>query len=916
MSLSRILFFFLLITGWSHQSLQAQQRQKISGFFAGISFDRFTERIEESSDYRFVYDQEQLAQTTVNLQAEDSDLADLLETIFSGTDFKFSIADDHRVFITQGKKMVVNFARGYFEPRSKAEQGTDEPGDSNLGAFARNMRFEIGKDNQDPNKRTAVLSGTITSIDNGSPMLGTVIFEKEGFLQAITDEQGKYRLELPKGRHTLFVQNPGGYQEQRQIELFGDGEFDLEVQESFLSLDEIVVNSGALSNVSKLDMGVQSMSMSQVKRLPAILGEVDVIRGIMTMPGVNTVGEASVGFNVRGGAADQNLILYNQSTVFNPAHVFGFFSAFNPDMVSGVELYKGSIPVNYGGRLSSVLQVEPKFGRSDKIGGSGGIGIMTGRLSLEGPIGEKTTFIVGGRTTYSNWALDLLEDEAALNGSNASFYDFNANVRHEFNEKNQVEITSYLSRDEFGFDRDTTYSYQNTNLAATWRHFFNDELEGSLTLGYDGYEFGIVGADNPLNAYQFNFDVNQFHFRADFEYRKGERHLYKFGVHGIQYQLNPGTNLPFGEESIVIPEDISDENAREFALYFGDEMTISERLSISYGGRYMFYQLYGPMTVNDYVPGEAITESNVIGEQTYGAGETVQTYHGPEFRLSGRYTLTNQSSIKLGFTTMRQNLHLLSNTSAIAPTDSWKLSDRYIKPQTGGQASLGYYRNMASNTLEFSGELYYRYMNNLLDYRSGATIILNDHIEQDVLNSLGKAYGIELLLKKTSGNLTGSLAYTYSRSLLRTSNEPSVEKINQGRFYSSNFDQPHHVVLVGNLELSKRINTSINGNYSTGRPVTLPIAKFEYAGSERVYFSDRNAYRIPDYFRIDVSVNLEGNHKVRKLAHSSWSVGVYNVLGRSNPYSVYYAPVDGQLRGYQLSIFARPIPFITYNFKF
>ncbi|MDE0559848.1 TonB-dependent receptor [Algoriphagus sp. NF] len=905
----------ILILGLAVTQVWAQTSAKFTGFYAGLSFERFAEKIESESDFRFYFDPILVEGITVNIQVNETGLSDLLSSVLEETDLEFSISPDGKVFITKGEKLTVDFARGYFDPKVDVESASGQNA-SAMGAFARNMRFEIGKENEDPAKRTAVLRGKITNIDNGEPMLGTVIFEKVDYQKAITDENGMYRLELPKGRHTLIVQNPGGYQEQRQIELFGDGVLDMEVQENFLSLDEVVVSSGALNNINKLDMGVQAISIADVRKLPAILGEVDILRGVLTLPGVNTVGEASVGFNVRGGAADQNLILYNQSTVFNPAHVFGFFSAFNPDMVSGVELYKGSVPVNYGGRLSSVLQVEPKFGRTDKIGGSGGIGIMTGRLSLEGPIGENTTFIVGGRTTYSDWALNLLEDEAALEGSNASFYDLNANLRHTFNDKNQLEITSYISQDNFAFDADTTYSYRNTNLAATWRHYFNDQLEGRFTVGYDGYEFGIIGEDNPLNAYEFSFDVKQWHLRADFEYRKGENHLYKFGVHGIQYQLNPGTNLPFGSESIVIPEDLEDENGREIAVYFGDEWTINERFSLSYGGRYMFYQLLGPLTVNQYVPGAPITESNVIGEETFGSGQVVQTYHGPEFRLSGRYTLDNQSSIKAGFTTMRQNLHLLSNTSAIAPTDSWKLSDRYLKPQTGGQASVGYYRNMARNTLEFSGEVYYRYMNNLLDYRSGADLILNENIEQDVLNSIGKAYGVELLMKKTSGLLTGSLAYTYSRSLLRTSDEPSIEKINNGEFYSSNFDQPHHVVLVSNYELSKRINVSLNGNYSTGRPVTLPIAKFEYAGSERVYFSERNAYRIPDYFRLDASVNLEGNHKVKKLAHSSWSLGVYNLLGRSNPYSVYYTAVEGQLQGYQLSIFARPIPFITYNFKF
>ena len=910
----KVLLISLFLVFLGDVYAQKTSDPKISGMYAGMSFDRFASNIEADTPYRFFFREGDVAGILVNLQLTNSELKDALAQIFANSGLTFVIDKTYQVWISRGRKLSFDFPSDYFEiqQRNDLVAGASD----STEAFAKNKRFLIGRASDNPQSKTATLSGIVTSIESGQPINGAIVLEKVNYSQIVTNATGQYRLTLPKGRHTIVVQNIGGFQEQRQIDLQGDGVLDMRIEENVLSLDEFVVSSGALSNVNKLEMGVQSISIAEVKRLPAVLGEVDVIRGLLTMPGVNTVGEASVGFNVRGGAADQNLILYNQSTVFNPSHVFGFFSAFNPDMVSGVELYKGSVPVNYGGRLSSVLQVVPKFGDPDKIGVSGGIGIMTGRLSVEGPISDKTTFIVGGRTTYSNWALNLLDDEAALNGSQASFYDFNANIRHQINDQNSLEFTSYLSSDEFSFDPDTTYSYQNQNIALTWRHFFNDELEAKFTAGYDSYEFGIEGLDNPLNSFDFKFDVKQLHLRADLEYRKSDRHILKFGLHAINYNLNPGINSPLGEESIVIEKALENEQAREISVYFGDEFFVNDRLSVSYGGRYMFYQLYGPMTVNQYVAGAAITESNVIGEVSFSKGENVKTYHGPEFRVSGRYTLGNQSSVKFGFNTMRQNIHLLSNTSAIAPTDSWKLSDSYIKPQSGGQASLGYYRNLAGNRLEFSTEVYYRYMNNILDYRSGASIILNENIEQDVLNSIGKAYGVELLLKKNTGALKGSLAYTYSRSLLKTSDEPSIEKINNGNFYSSNFDQPHHLVLVANYELSKRINASVNGNYSTGRPVTLPISKFEYAGSERVYFSERNAYRIPDYFRIDLSINLEGNHKVNKLAHSSWSLGVYNVLGRSNPYSVYYTPVEGQLKGYQLSIFARPIPFITYNFKF
>ncbi|MBN7813830.1 TonB-dependent receptor [Algoriphagus pacificus] len=893
---------------------QTNKGVRISGTFIGTPFSTFAERVEAESSVRFFYKKEDVDNLQVNLQASDTELRLVLDQIFANSGLTYTIDSSQRIWVSKGTKIVTDFPLDYFLVRERQELEVNAS--DTLGAFDKNKRFVIGKATDNPESSTATLRGVISSIESGSPMNGAIVLEKVNFTQVATDKDGRYQLKLPKGRHTIWIQNIGGFQEQRQIELRGDGVLNMSIAENVLSLDEVVVSSGALSNVNKLDMGVQSITIAEVKRLPAVMGEVDVLRGVLTMPGVNTVGEATTGFNVRGGAADQNLILYGNSTVFNPTHAFGFFSAFNADVVSGVELYKGSIPVNYGGRLSSVLQVDPKFGTKEKFSGSGGIGILTSRLGFEGPIGKKTNFAIGGRTTYSDWALKLLEDEADLKGSNIAFYDINANIQHQIDDKNILEFTSYFSKDDFQFDLDTTYSYQNLNLALGWKHYFNDQLEGKFTVGKDSYEFGIIGQDNPLNSFNFGFDVNQLFVRADFEYRKAENHIFKFGAHGIQYDINPGSNKPYGPESIVIEQQLSEEKANEISIYFGDEFTISEQFSVSYGGRYMLYQFLGPMTINQYVEGAPITESNVIGEETFGKGETIQTYHGPEFRVSGRYTLGNRSSVKFGFNTMRQNIHLLSNSSSISPTDSWKLSDSFIKPQIGGQGSVGYYQNFARNTLEFSTEVYYRYMNNLLDYRSGAKIVLNEDIEQDVLNSKGKAYGVELLLKKNTGLLKGSISYTYSRSLMKTSDEPSVEKINKGEYYSSNFDQPHHLVFVANYELSRRINTSLNLNYSTGRPITLPISKFDYAGSERVYFSERNAYRIPDYFRMDFSVNLEGNHKVNKPAHASWSFGVYNLLGRSNPYSVYYVPENGKLRGYQLSIFAKPIPFITYNFKF
>jgi hypothetical protein len=890
------------------QSAFAQDSDRITGFFPGITFERFSELVEKETSYRFFFRENDVAGLTVNIQASSDKLEDVLGVIFLKTDLKFSISSQKEVFVSKGEKLQVEFLPNYFQASSSGLSGSAVQDE-----FVRNRRYVIGIPGSG---EEAKLVGVVKSLENNQPIQGAIVYEKESMRQTITDQEGKYELTLPKGYKTLQVQNIGGYTEQRLLDIQGDGVLDLNIGEGIFSLNEVVVRSGALSNVSRPEMGVQSLSVQQMRKLPAVMGEVDIIKGILTMPGVNTAGEASVGFNVRGGAADQNLILLDQNTLFNPSHLFGFFSAVNSDMVQGVELYKAGVPASLGGRLSSVLQVTPKKGRTDKIGGSGGIGPMTSRLSIDGPIGENTTFILGTRLTYSDWLLDFLEDRIDLGASRAFFADFNGAIEHRFSEKDAIRVSGYLSKDEFQFDPDTVYSYSNQNFAVSWMHFFNDKLEATFSAGQDGYDFLVEGEDNPLNAYQYRFDIRQQFLKAQFRQEKGDRHILTYGVHGIYYQLNPGIINPFGTESIVIPDDVASEKAMDWSLFIGDEFEINDQVTLSGGLRYNLYRFLGPQTLPVYAAGEPFLTENITGETSYGSGENVQTYHGPEFRFSARYALSNWSSIKAGVNSMRQNIHLLSNSSVITPTDTWKLSDPFLKPQRGIQYALGYFRNMKQGMYELSAEVYYRTMQNLLDYKSGASIVLNDRIEQDVLVTQGKAYGMEFYLRKLQGKLNGSLAYTYSRSLLQTDPTERKEQINRSEWYPSNFDQPHNANLVMNYELSRRLNMTLAGKYSTGRPVTLPIAKFEYGGAERVYFSDRNSFRVPDYFRMDFSINLEGNHKVKKLAHASWSFGVYNILGRDNAYSIYYVPEGGKLQGYQLAIFAEPIPFITYNFRF
>ncbi|MGI4805057.1 MAG: TonB-dependent receptor plug domain-containing protein, partial [Janthinobacterium lividum] len=711
------------------------------------------------------------------------------------------------------------------------------------------------------------------------------------------------------------VRGIGMHDARRQLLLYSSGSINIEMQEQITTLKEVQISADKVANVRSAELGVNRLDIKSIKQVPAVFGEADVLRVILTLPGVQSVGEATTGFNVRGGSADQNLILLNDATIYNPAHFFGFFSAFNPDIVKDVQLYKSSIPEKYGGRLSSVLDVTDREGNKKKFTGSAGIGLLTSRFNIEGPIiKNKTSFIFGGRTTYSDWLLKLLPQD--YKNSQASFYDLNLDISHQINERNNIYITSYLSSDHFKLNSDTAYAYSNRNINIKWKHNYNDKLYSVVTLGTDHYQYSVSSSVNPVTAYKLGFNINQSNFKADFTYYLNPQNTLDFGLSSILYNLNPGELEPNGSQSVITPNIVPQERALESALYVGDKYDLTKDLSINLGLRYSLYNYLGAQTIYNYAPNLPRESANLIDSTTYGKNKIINTYHGPEIRVSARYNLTDNLSVKTGYNTLRQYLHLLSNSTAISPTDIYKLSDPNIKPQYGDQVSLGLYHNAKSNTIEISAEVYYKRLKDYLDYKSGATLVLNHHIETDVISTQGKAYGVEFLLRKTAGKLNGWMSYTYSRTFLQQEDPSLGDLINGGNYYPANYDKPNSVNFIGNYRLSHRFSVSLNVTYSTGRPITLPIAKYIYAGSERVLYSDRNQFRIPDYFRSDFSINIEGNHKIHQRFHNSFTIGVYNLTGRQNAYSTYFAEQGGVINGYQLSIFARPIPFINYNIRF
>jgi hypothetical protein len=906
-------------------NVSAQRQELISGNFTGYQFSRLVQEIESQTLYHIYYDSTQTDSLKIDLNANQLSLRQVLDTIFKNTNIHYAIATGNNVFVSKRYSIQTTLPKNFFDPQMT---GTDSAiktsfnsedaiaPKTNLKISPENKLFDIGSKNEKSASVKPTMAGYVRDINTGEAIMGATISIDTLSITKTSDQFGYYILTLPRGRHIIRISSAGMKDTRRQVMVYSDGKLNIELEEFIASLKAVTVSADKTSNTRSVTMGVSKLNIQTIKQVPVVFGEADVLRVLLTLPGVTSVGEGSNGFNVRGGAADQNLILYNDATVYNPSHMFGFFSAFDPDLVKSVELYKSAIPEKYGGRLSSVLDVDVKDGNNKKWTGFAGISPLTSKFTIEGPIQkDKTSVIAGFRTTYSDWLLHQIPSSDYTN-STANFYDASLHISHIINAKNSLYLMGYLSSDKFNLDGDTTYAYANRNANIKWKHNFNNSSYAVFTSGIDHYQYSVSSTRVPINAYKLSFDINQIYFRADFIYSPNNKNTISYGLNSVYYKLHPGTLSPDGSQSLVQTNTVQQEQALETALYLGDQLTISQNLSISAGVRYNIYNYLGPSQVNQYVPGLPRETYTITDTVFYNSGKIIKTYTLPEIRLSARYSLDNTSSLKFSFNTMAQFIHVISNTTNISPTDIWKLSDPNIKPQQGQQISFGFYKNFRQNSIETSVEVYYKKMQDYLDYKSGANLVLNHHIETDVFETQGKAYGIELLFKKTTGKLNGWISYTYSRTFLKQDDPLAGELVNNGNYYPASFDKPNMLNFIGNYRFSHRYSMSLNIVYSTGRPITLPLAVVQQGGASTLYYSDRNQYRIPDYFRTDISVNMDGNHKLNKKTHNSWSAGIYNVTGRQNAYSVYFVQQNGKVKGYQLSIFGAPIPFVTYNIKF
>lgn len=907
------LMLALSIPGWSQQ-IEARNK----------TLESVLTQVQEQTAYRLFWVPEEIAGIRVNIQEDTKDIRKFLSKALEGTDLKFTIFNDRYIHILKDRLMVADmpaFAPYHAGGNKQGSYAAGEIFTDSRKADSENKVYIIGDSQNASSQEMVELRGIITSFKTGEPMMGVNMVVKEPrWSAAVTGIDGDYVLKVPTGKVEIELSGMGTTETRRRLMVYGGGRLDIELEDKLYTLSEVTVTAGKRHNVQDVQMGVQKLEISELKTIPTAFGELDILRIIQTLPGVKTMGEASGGFNVRGGATDQNLILFNDNTIYNPTHLFGFFSSFNGNVLDNMELYKSSIPPKYGGRISSVLDVNSRKGNKEEYHGEVSIGLLTSSFDIEGPIKKgKTSFLASGRTTYSDWLLGIIPEESGYKNGKAGFHDFNAVLSHQFSQHDNLAVSGYYSYDRFNFVEEEKYNYTNTNASIKWTHLFKDNFRMALTGGYDHYDYGMKSYKNAYDAYKLTFDINQYFLKADFEHSGLDGHTLNWGVNGLMYDIMPGKVIPATDKSLRKAKTLQNEKAVEAAVYANEEWEINKSLMVSAGIRYSLFSALGPRTYRNYIEGELPTIYNVLDTVQVTGNKSLQTYHGPEFRVSMRYNLMDDLSIKASYNTMRQYIHKISNTMVVSPTDTWKLSDRHIKPQTGQQYSIGLYKNFMDGEIETSIEGYYKTMKDYLDYRSGAQLLMNTHLETDVIPTEGRAYGVEVMVKKPAGKLNGWLSYTYSRTELRQSDPRISIPVNGGEWYPAEYDKPHEVKLVSNYQFTKRYSASLNFDYSTGRPQTMPVSKFydHTVGAPSFFYTNRNEVRIPDYMRVDLSFNIKPTHRLTAKTHRFFTIGVYNLLGRKNVYSIYFENEGEEgVKGYRMSIFGAPIPFVSYNIKF
>jgi hypothetical protein len=894
-------------------TLHGQEKYGIPFDYRNLSFEEFVVKAESGMGLRFYYKPEWVSGLKLSSYKGCTSLPCLLDSLFRSTRIHYVIEEPGKVIITGNYQVKIL--------DSPAEKEYD------IVPFTMYLNSLKGQGNEDIKTITignlseknktgnVIISGNIINRDTREPVEGVNIYIQKLSLGAITSEKGFYSLSLPRGVYQVQFSYIGMLEKKVNLNLYGQGLLNVEMDSKLIPLKEIVVSSGKNETIDRMEAGAAKINIPSFSLLPTSLGEADIIKNLNLIPGVQSLGEGSAGYNVRGGSEDQNLILLYGAPVYNSSHFFGFFSSVNSDLIKDATLYKGGIPSMYGGRISSVLDIESKDGNDKEFAGNAGISPIAAHLVAEGPIIKDTlSYMLNFRVTYSNWLLHMIK-VPSLENSKVSFYDLNGRVTYKINKKNKLDLSAYLSSDSFLSNFNTDYSYANNIVALEWQHNFNNRFFFNISANNSFYKYKITDNINPEESYLLSHRINSSGTKTAVTWINGRNEI-NSGIELTWYNVLPGSLNPASPASKILPDSIGSEKALETGIWLDDKLKVTNYFSVTAGIRLSSFFSFGPQAVLEYNPAFSKTSSSVTDTLHFSSTETTGRYGGPELRLSMNFRISDKSSVKVNYNRTRQYIHLLSNTYSISPTATWKLCDYYLKPEVGDQYAAGIYQILGKGSYEISAEAYYKQLKNIIEFKGGSTLTMAENIEQYLVNARGKAYGLELEIKKTEGKVRYSVGYAYSRSLVQSTGILKEEIINSGEWYPSNYDKPNNFIATFQYLYSRRFSFSADYTYSTGRPVTFPLATYYQNDIMMIQYSDRNKYRIPDYSRLDISIKVSGNLKSHKIAHPWWIFSVYNLASVENAYSVYFVQKGSKVYGYKLSVFGRAFPSVTFSFDF
>jgi hypothetical protein len=860
------------------------------------------EQIERKTQVRFFFLNEWIQSIVVPSYFQNQTLAEALTSLFQGTELKYILMDDYTIVIVKDPANLLLHKEALEKVIDKKKPIT--------------QRYFGDKQNPDIAGMVEI-SGIVFDAKTDEPMPFATIQVSDPKYNTTTDERGHFTLKIKQGVYLLTFSFVDFESQVLDVAVYGNGNLEVKLEKAAMVLDEVVIQGQSSQDNTTSRIGKIELTMKEMKRAPTFLGEADLVKQVQLLPGVTTAGEAATGFNVRGGSVDQNLILYDGMPVYNSSHAFGFLTAFNSEAIREVAFYKGGIPAEYGGRISSVLDIQSKEGDYQKWGGKAGIGMITGNLMINGPIiKDKTTVIASLRSTYSDWLVNSIKtDYADLSKSTVFFYDATLKLTHRLNDRSKLSLASYSSSDSFRLLGDSTYKWNNFQVSASLDHQFSDKLNAEFVAGVSSFGYSVNNSDY-LTASDLSYRIITSTFKSGVAYQLPSRKL-KMGWQVMHYQFEPGKLEPLTPLSSAKRVSLANQYSIENAFYASTDWSPTNKIFIDAGLRIPTFISFGAAQLNKYQMGVPRDKTSVIDTLRFGSGEIIKTYVGLEPRLSVRWTVSPAASVKFGYNRMYQYLHLVTNTTAVTPVDIWQPSGYYFEPQRADQFSIGYFMDTKEKRYSASVETFYKDINQLVDFKDGAQLIMNTHLETDLLQGRGYSYGVETTFSKNSGRFTWSFNYTYSRSFRQIQGNTLKESINKGNEYPSNFDQPHIINFSWKYNLAKRVFFTGNFTYRSGRPITVPLAAFQLENTTVTYYSERNQYRIPEYHRLDFALVIEGNHKRRKIAEATWVFSIYNVYGRQNPYTIFFKnSTNGVPVPYQLSIIGTLFPSISYNIKF